>query len=1003
MRADERAFEASVEGWLLSGGGYVRGDPDSFDAGLGLDPAVLIGFLEATQARSLEALVTRYGGDRVSAEAGLLKRVAGEIDGRGTLDVLRHGVVDLGVSFRLVFFRPAHGLTRELLARYEANRLGVVRQLPYEAGEGKTLDLCLLVNGVPVATAELKNPLTGQDVEDAKKQYRTDRDPGNVLLGRRALVHFAVDPEQVAITTRLEKGDTRFLPFNLGDAGAAGNPANPGGHRTSYLWERVWRRDAWLDLLARFLHVEMPDGGSKAQRRRGAWVIFPRFHQWEAVVGLEADARERGAGQHYLIQHSAGSGKSNTIAWLAHRLSSLHTASDEKVFDKVVVITDRVVLDRQLQDTIYQFEHVHGVVERIDTDSAQLAGALAGEQARIIITTLQKFPFVLDKVEELPSRRYAVIVDEAHSSQTGEAAKDLKAVLGEATPGEDLLAKAEVEDLAEVEARGDGQDFLARSAAARGRQPNLSFFAFTATPKAKTLELFGTPNPVTGNCEPFHLYTMRQAIEEGFILDVLASYTTYDTYYRIEKAITDDPEYEKPRAQAAIARFVTLHPHNLAQRAEVIVEHFRNHTAHRIAGKAKAMVVTSSRLHAVRYKQALDRYIRDKGYKDVHTLVAFSGTVIDQGEEFTEPRMNRFPESQTPKQFGDGDYQVLVVAEKFQTGYDQPLLHTMYVDKPLKGLHAVQTMSRLNRIHPEKTDTFVLDFRNEVEDIQKAFQPYYGHTAAVPTDPNLLYDTRQDLDKFDVLREEEIEPAVRLITNLASGRDHPRLYALLDPALDRFKKLPEEEQDEFRGALQRFLNAYRFLAQIVSFTDTRLERDYLYCRALQSLLPGTGTGRLDLGKDVQLTHLRLEQTWQGSATPQHTDGEVRAIFDGRGKQHDPETEKLSQIVELINERFGLNLGEADQLLFDQFEETWATDQTLAAQAKANDLTNFRLAFDRQFMNTIINRMDANDEILKRILDNHDFRNLLADYYTTKIYTRLRHNTEQHDTTPSRLA
>ena len=556
MRADERAFEESIERWLLAEGGYERGDPGTFDPVLGLDAATLFAFLDATQGEDVAQLVTRYGGVRESAEAGLLRRVAAEIDDRGTLGVLRHGVTDLGVSLRLAFFKPAHGLTPELLARYEANRLGVVRQLAYEAGGQKTLDLCLFVNGIPVATAELKNPLTGQDVECAKGQYRSDRDPRNVLLGRRALVHFAVDPGEVAMATKLEGRRTRFLPFNLGYGGSAGNPPNPDGHRSSYLWERVWQRDAWLDLLARFVHVELPGGGSKAERRKGAQVIFPRFHQWDAVVRLEADARERGAGGQYLVQHSAGSGKSNTIAWLAHRLSSLHTEEDVKVFEKVVVITDRVVLDRQLQETIHQFEHVRGVVERIDSDSTQLAEALLGERARIIVTTLQKFPFVLDKVEELPQRRYAVIVDEAHSSQTGEAAKDLKAVLGEAVSEEDLLGEAEAEDLAGEESRGDGQDFLADSAAARGRQANLSFFAFTATPKAKTLELFGTPNPVSGNYEPFHLYTMRQAIEEGFILDVLASYTTYDTYFRIEKAIGDDPEYEKPKAQAAIARFV---------------------------------------------------------------------------------------------------------------------------------------------------------------------------------------------------------------------------------------------------------------------------------------------------------------------------------------------------------------------------------------------------------------------------------------------------------------
>ena len=987
MKANERAFEDAIEASLLDHGGYGSGSQESFDFAVGLDPTLLFAFLRETQEKALAQLVSRYGGTGADVESGLLRRLAAEIDGRGTLDVLRHGVVDQGVSFQLAYFKPAHGLTPELLSRYEANRLTVVRQLVY--GQGKnTLDLCLFVNGIPVATAELKNPLTQQTVEDAKVQYRTDRDPANVLLGRRALVHFAVDPEEVAMTTKLEGQRTQFLPFNLGHDGGSGNPPNPDGYRTSYLWERVWQRDAWLDLLARFIHVEMPTEGSKAERRAQSQIIFPRFHQWDAVLKLEADACERGAGENYLVQHSAGSGKSNTIAWLAHRLSTLHDAADEKVFDKVVVITDRVVLDRQLQETIYQFEHVHGVVEKIDKDSKQLAQALIGEQARVIITTLQKFPFVLDKVAELPERRYAVIVDEAHSSQTGEAAKDLKLALGEGPGGEAALAAAEAADLADEETRGDGEDFLARQAEARGRQSNLSFFAFTATPKARTLELFGTRDPVTNRYAPFHLYTMRQAIEEVFILDVLANYTTYDTYFRIEKTIRDDPEYEKPKAKAALARFVTLHPHNLAQKAEIVVEHFREHTAKKIGGKAKAMVVTSSRLHAVRYKLALDRYIHGKGYSDVHALIAFSGTVFDDGDQFSEPSMNKFPESQTPTQFEEGDYQVLVVAEKFQTGYDQPLLHTMFVDKPLTGLHAVQTLSRLNRIHPQKNDTFVLDFRNNAEDIQATFKPYYDATVAIPTDPNLLYDTRRDLDAYDVLREDEVENAARLLASLGE-RDHPKLYALLDPAVERFKALPDSLQDEFRAALRRFVHVYAFLSQIVSFADTKLERDYLYVRALGTMLPGSTEGRLDLGREVELTHLRLEKAFEGSVSLDHGEGEVRTIFDGRGPQHEPEAEHLSRIIEVINERFGLKLTEADQILFDQFEQAWVEDQTLATQAKENDLTNFRFAFDKTFMSTIVNRMDANSEIFKRVLDDQDFRSLLSDYYVKKVYGQLR--------------
>ena len=666
------------------------------------------------------------------------------------------------------------------------------------------------------------------------------------------------------MTTKLAGQATCFLPFNLGHGGGAGNPPNPAGHRTSYLWERVWARDPWMDVLARFVHADRPSQGPAAARRAAEVVIFPRFHQWDAVLAIEDDARTSGAGKSYLIQHSAGSGKSNTIAWTAHRLSTLHSAQDEKVFDKIVVITDRVVLDRQLQETIYQFEHVRGVVVKIDRDSAQLAEALAGEQARVIITTLQKFPFVLDKISALPKRRYAVIVDEAHSSQTGEAAKDLRLVLG-ATEEQELTA-AEAEDAGFVaEAVDPVEEALAKAVGARGRQPNLSFFAFTATPKARTLEMFGTFNVESRKYEPFHLYSMRQAIEEGFILDVLDSYITYQTYWRIEKAVADDPTYEAPKARRAIARFVDLHPSNLAQKAEIIVEHFRTHTAAKIGGRAKAMVVTSSRLHAVRYKQAIDVYISKKSYRDLAALVAFSGRVIDEKEfTYTEAGMNGFPESQTAERFGSDDYQVLIVAEKFQTGFDQPLLHTMYVDKVLTGLNAVQTLSRLNRIHPVKADTFVLDFRNETEDIVRAFEPYYGRTVAPPTDPNLLFDTRRRLDEFDVLRPDEIEATVALLLVSTDTKAHGRVYAALDPAVERFWELDEEDRLGFKDALDKFVRTYSFLSQVVSFGDSKLERDYTYCRALAARLrDAASVERLDLGAEVELTHLKTEMTFEG--------------------------------------------------------------------------------------------------------------------------------------------
>ncbi len=727
--------------------------------------------------------------------------------------MLRHGVVDLGVTIRLAFFRPAHGLTDVLVRRYGSNRLTVTRQLPYQPGSTRTLDLVLFVNGLPVATAELKHHLTGQTIEDAKHQYRHDRDPASAALLRRAVVHFALDTEQVAMTTKLQGASTRFLPFNLGREGGAGNPANSLGHRSAYLWERVWEREAWLDILQRFVHHDTTAG-----------TIFPRYHQWDAVRTLEAAAREEGAGHDYLVQHSAGSGKSNTIAWLAHRLASLHADDDVKVFDKVVVITDRRVLDQQFAAHDLPVRACPRGVQKIDVDSAQLAEALTGASARIVITTLQKFPFVLRHTEEAPAGRFAVIVDEAHSSQTGESAKDLKLVLGGGPAGEAQELTAAHLTLAEQQDAGFAAeavdpvgDALARAAGARMRQRNLSFLAFTATPKGRTLELFGRRGP-GGKHEPFHLYSMRQAIEEGFILDVLASYVTYQTYWNIERAVTDDPELDPSKAKAAIARFVSLHEHNLAQKAEVIAEHYRTHVRHRIGGRAKAMVVTASRLHAVRYQRALKAYCDRMGYGDIGVLVAFSGTV-DDGGDVTEAVLNGFPESRTAAEFDTPGQHVLVVAEKYQTGFDQPLLYAMYVDKVLTGLAAVQTLSRLNRTYERdgvvKDGTFVLDFRNDAEAVRAEFEPWFGQTVAPPTDPNLLYDTRRELDEHDVLRAEEIDAVVGLLLTARGSDDKVsgRVHAALGPAVDRVMALPDDDRDRFRDALTRFVRIYSFLSQ----------------------------------------------------------------------------------------------------------------------------------------------------------------------------------------------
>ena len=796
----EQAFESTVESMLLEAG-WRAGDLGEWDVDRALFPARAVAFIRETQPDEWARMAGLHGDD---VESLIVAQLARELDLKGALEVLRHGFKFSGRTFRLAYFAPAHGLNPDALARFERNELTVTRQAPCHPGKGDTLDLVFALNGVPVATCELKNPMTGQDWRNAVRQYQQDRDPNAPLFRfkRRALVHFAADPDEVHMTTRLAGAGTRFLPFNRGSSpGAvhcgAGNPANPDGYRTDYFWREVLERERFLDILGSYVFLETREEkvedakGARTEKRET--MIFPRYHQLDSVHGLVEAARADGPGRNYLIQHSAGSGKTNSISWLSHRLASLHTAADEKVFDCVVVITDRRILDRQLQDAIYQIEHAQGVVQAIDENSQQLAGALV-DGTKIVITTIQKFPFVMsgllrvagaDAPDEasaaeqaqaaewrkaIADRRYAVIVDEAHSSQTGESANDMKRVLG---------TRAQ----AALEAAEDGQDLVNAAAEARGAQPNLSFFAFTATPKGKTIELFGRPGP-SGKPEPFHVYSMRQAIEEGFILDVLQRYIDYDTYYRIVKAVEDDPEFPKRRASVALGKFLSLHPVNVGQRTEVIIEHFRDHVRHHIDGRAKAMVVTSSRLHAVRYMQAFERYIAEHGYKDIRPLVAFSGTVLDPdtGEEFTEPGMNTdvvtgksISESALPGRFASPDYQILLVAEKYQTGFDQPLLQAMYVDKRLDGVQAVQTLSRLNRIAPGKAPPFVLDFVNDPENIRDAFAPYYDRTELLETsDPYRLEELKHELDGMQVYHHAEVEAFAQVFYLPQAKQSSPR-------------------------------------------------------------------------------------------------------------------------------------------------------------------------------------------------------------------------------------
>ncbi|MDP3712154.1 MAG: DEAD/DEAH box helicase family protein [Mycobacteriales bacterium] len=1024
----ELRFEEAIEAHLLVSGWY-SGVANNYRPALGLDTAELYTFIGATQPMEWERLLGLHGGADV-AQRKFAERLAAEIDQRGTVDVLRRGVVDLGVRISLAYFRPAHEITPDLLTLYDANRCTVTRQVHFSSDDtDKSMDLVLSVNGLPVATAELKNPLTGQGVHHAVRQYREDRKPTEMLFAKRAVVHFAVDPDEVYLTTRLEGRSTRFLPFNQGSggpgqSGGAGNPSHPSGYASAYLWEQVWQRDAWLDLLARYVHVEVESKGKKTANKP---TVFPRYHQWHAVHTLTSHAATQGAGTNYLIQHSAGSGKSNTIAWLAHRLSSLHTPADlallkegltpnSKVFDKVIVITDRVVLDRQLQDTIFQFDHTVGVVKKIDESSSQLAEALSGETAKVIITTLQKFPFILDQAAKaLAGRTFAVIVDEAHSSQTGESAKALKVVLGQAARevvavgqgdnGVEAVFNAAEKLESKIEAGDDPQDVLAASVAARGRQPNLSFFAFTATPKAKTLELFGTKSDLDGLHRAFHLYSMRQAIEEGFILDVLSNYITYSTYFKLANASNDDPEVDQRKATAALARFVSLHPTNLAQKAEVIVEHFRRVTAKKINGKGKAMVVTRSRLHAVKYFEAITGYIEEKGYTDCRALVAFSGTVLDPdlGEEvtYTESFLNGFPESETAKRFATDEYQVLIVAEKFQTGFDQPLLHTMYVDKKLEGVKAVQTLSRLNRTIPGvKTDTFVLDFVNSAEDIQAAFKPFYDATVTEPTDPNLLYNASARLDGYQVIDTADVTGLVTAYLALdphTKESAHAALYRHTEPARDRYQALDPADREEFRAALRDYVRMYAFLAQVLPFTDTQLESLYLYGRFLLPRLPREHDGAVDLGDDVVLAALRTETTGTFDVSLGAGDGEqvlpMAFSGDGSGGMNAAKQAALSTIIETLNDKFGSNLGQADLLWAEQQLTVTMEDPEIRASALANSEQNFGYTFDKRFEGLVIDRHDANGEMLRRFLDQPEFASLFTTWARGETFRQIREQAE----------
>ena len=996
---------------------WHQGDKSNYNREIGLDLAELKLFISSTQSYEWDRLKALHGGEDISWKK-FSERLGKEIDSRGAIDVLRKGIVDLGVKFSLAYFVPAHDITPENREKYKANRVTITRQVKMsETNVDDSIDLVFFLNGIPVATAELKSQTAGQNVKHAIKQYRIDRKPNDLIFRSRSLVNFALDENDVFMTTQLKGVSTTFLPFNKGSngagkAGGMGNPLDSEGEQTRYFWHEILQRDNWLRILGSYIHVSYKVDEATGRKTGEKNVIFPRFHQWHAVEAILETTSTSGPGVNRLAQHSAGSGKSNTISWLAHRLSVLHSPAsldsngqlsekgigpNEPLFDKVIVVTDRRVLDQQLRDTVSSFDHQPGSIVSVREDAgsknSQLREALETKATRIIITTIQTFPVVAKSATELAGTRFAIIVDEAHSGQSGDTAKDLKLVLSGGSTSDALLA-AEEFDALNTTIEDSFEDLLEKSVSARGKAENITFFAFTATPTSKTLELFGE-KVVSSTGELVHVashqYSMRQAIEEQYILDVLKNYTTYKTYYKLANNLgASDLEVPKGKAASALARYASLHPTNLAQKAEIIVEHFRVNTAKKIDGSAKAMVVTRSRLHAVRYKQAIDAYIAEKNYKDVRTLVAFSGTVYDpdvKGSEYTEYLMNAIKSSAIPEEFAKS-YQVLVVAEKFQTGFDQPLLHTMYVDKKLNGISAVQTLSRLNRIHPDKEDTFVLDFVNDAEEIQEAFRPYYEETTSVPTDPNILYNLQQRIMAANILHKDEMRLAVDGILK-ATTAGSSALKANTDTAVERWSLLDDESKIDFKSLCRNYVSAYSFLAQIVPFKDPELEELYYYTKMLERrLLLGSGGGTVDIDDSVVLTHLRTQIIAQNedlSLVHGTEDPMDPAIIESTGGKQEDETELLSRLIADLNERFGLNLTDADRIWFEQQQQHYANDPDLMEVARANDYDNFEMHFVPLVADGLIERHEANEDLFKAFFNQPDFQRMMTRALSMSLY------------------
>ena len=982
----EKRFEEDIESFFLSAAGGYTHCEDAYDPKYGLYPATLIRFVQATQPKAWQRFVNM---NAVDLERKFCVAFNNACDMVGVLDVLRHGFKHRGIFFRVCYFMPESSLNETDAANYQQNIFHCIRQWHYSAANKNSVDMLLTVNGIPVFAFELKNQFTGQTVENAKKQWKTDRDPREVCFqfNKRILAFFCVDLNQAWMTTKLAGDKTFFLPFNQGSNGAGndggkGNPANPDGYPTDYLWKNVFQADSMMDIIQKFISLQ------------GDRLIFPRFHQLDVVRKLVADVKANGAGRNYLIQHSAGSGKSNSIAWTAYRLASLHDENNKAIFSSVIVVTDRTVLDAQLQATISGFDHTLGTVETIGEgkNSQDLKNAI-NNGTRIIVTTLQKFPVIYEEVDAANGRNYAIICDEAHSSQTGSSAQKLKTALADVR--EVLKEYAEIEGIAEDKV--DPQDKLVRELIAHGKHHNLSFFAFTATPKDTTLEMFGQ-QASDGTFHPFHIYSMHQAIEEGFILDVLQNYMTYKTCFKIAKNAPDNPEVPSSSASKVIKKYQQLHPENIRQKSEIIVETFRSTTRTKINGKAKMMVVTASRPAAVLYFMEIKRYAEEMGYTDVKPMVAFSGEVTLGDESYTEAGLNVRPdgshiqENQTKQEFHD-NFNILIVAEKYQTGFDEPLLHTMIVDKKLRNVKTVQTLSRLNRTCSGKNDTFVLDFANEKDDVQADFQVFYHETMLeeeVNTD--LLYKVQKELRGFHIYDDMDISHFfdVYFAKGAQSSDAQGMLVSKLVPAVQRYQEKSKDDQYQIRRIMRSFCKWYKYVSQVVRMFDKDLHREFVYCSFLVGMLPAEIVAMDNIAALLSLEMYKLEKTFDGDISLGAESGIYTAAEPkgaGKPEQKDP----LDEIIERINEKFKGEFTEADRVMIGALAEKLRGDTKLTNMALSTDPQIFAESIFPQAFN--IAAQDSyieSQETYTSLFEDQSKYNAIMSTLAEILYREMRH-------------